>query len=463
MQIKVWSNFSKRVNSTKQPTAASATTKDVTLKDMCDILAPSFVLNSTDFDINYVQAFNNYYFAQCTNLDGHRTEIRCSLDHLATFKTQIGAYNGYVQFASSAPASYIYLDDPRNGTTSAVKNGKSSADVGWTTSSAGCYLIAMANAISSGNCGAPAYYLTNATGLSNIVGKIFDQQIINVIEHQFNGVFNSIISCSWLPFDGTWAAGAAGANSFPVYAGSEDLNVGNMAMLSGRTWHNRIYCAIPNDLGYSGTYIQSGKYITATIYLPGVGICPLTYDIYKESQTGVTIDVYLDFVTGDIVYYLSTASAMGSGQSQTFSGNIATKVPVVGASYDGLGVASGILSTSKSIATGDPIGAAEGITGIARSMSLDTMVVGANSSPLSLIHEGKVVIETHTQIPIHGATSAAELEVFRTERGMPYFNNATLSSLSGYIQCADASVSIPGDGAEQDTVNGYLNSGIYYE
>ena len=460
MQITVYFGFSKRINSTKRPVGGRDI--NVRLKDACDIKSPVFELDLLDFNINYVKAFGNYYFADVKNLDGHRSELICNLDHLATFKNQISAYKGYVVYAASAPASLLYLDDPRNGPTSVVSTDSAEASPGWTVSSSGCYLIGLANAISNGKCGAPAYYLTNAAGLSSITAKIFDPGIINVIEHQFNGVFNSIVSCIWLPFDGTWAANTAGSASIPVYAGSEDLGVGNMAMLTGRTWHSRIYCAIPAGL-YSGTYVQSGKYITTTIYLPGVGVCPLTYDIYKESSTGVTIDLYLDFITGDIVYYLSTASPNGSGQSQSYAGNVAAKVPVVGSSYDGIGVASGVLSTAKSIATGDPISAAQGVLGIARSLSLDTMVVGANSSPLSLIHQSKVVVTKHMQVPIHGATDITQLEVFRTEQGMPYYNNARLGDLPGYIKCDAASISIPGDGTEQTVVNGYVNGGFYME
>lgn len=468
MQIKTWSNFSKRVNSTKQPQDASATTKDVLLKDMCDILAPSFILNSTDFDINYVQAFGNYYFAQCFNLDGHRTEIKCSLDHLATFKSQIGSYNGYVTYCSSSPAGNIYIDDPRNAPTSVVVNAQQKADPGWEVDGTGCYIIGLASILSAGHGGAPAYFIVDGSDLASIVSKIFDNNIVNVIEHQFAGVYNSIVSCVWVPFSVSWTQIQANSTAMPVYAGSEDLNIGTLASLRKRTWHKRINCSIPNSLGYSGTYIQSGKYITASIYLPGVGVCPLTYDIYKDSQTGVTIDIDLDFITGDIVYYLSTASPNGEGQYQTFSGNVNAKVPIVGNSYDGVGAATGVLSSISSLITSpSPVsavgGAIQGAVSAFRSLSLDTMVIGGNSSPLSLIHQKQVMIETHTQVPIHGATGAAQLEVFRTEQGMPYFDNATIGNLSGYVQCSNASVSIPGDGAEQDTVNNYLNAGIYYE
>ena len=461
MQITYYKNFSKRVNSTKQPTGG--TTVNVLLKNECSILEPVFELNLLDFEINYVQAFGHFYFADVVNLDGHRSELHCRLDHLASFKSQIASTTCYVEYCASSPASNLYIDDPRNGPTSVVKTSSAETDPGWMTSTTGCYVLAIANAVSTGECGAPCYYMLSPGELTSIVAKIFDPDIVNVIEHQFNGVFNSLVSCLWLPFTLGWASTEASVvTGSSVFAGSESLGVSANKM-TRRIYHGRLYATIPNSLGYSGTYIQTGKYITATIYLPGVGTCPLNYDIFKESQTGVTVDVYIDFVTGDIVYYLSTASPMGKGQTVSYAGNVAAKVPITGASYDGIGVAAGILSTAGAIASGNPVGAIRGGFSIFDSLKLDTMVLGANSSPLSMVHNKNIVIETHTQIPIHGATDMSELNAFRQDQGMPYFNRVTLSSLSGYIQCANASVDIPGDGSEHDTVNSYLNSGFYLE
>ena len=462
LSINTWSGFSKRVNSTKKPDPNAATPCSVLLKDACDIKNPIFELADLDFTINHVEAFGNHYFAHVQNLDGHRSNIICTLDYLATFKSQIGAYNAYVEYAASAPAQLIYIDDPRNAPTSVVTNNTTHEDPTWTVDDAGCYLLGMANAVSIGNCGAPSYYVMNASELSAVTTAIFDPNFITNIKNQFNGVFDSIISCIWLPFDKSFITGN-GSAQVPVYAGNQDLGVGNMSYLTKRVWKKRVYVSLPSIGGYNGTYIQSGKYVTASIYLPGVGVCPLTYDIYKDNSTGVTVDIYLDFITGDILYYLSTASPNGTGESQCFSGNVAAKVPVVGSSYDGIGVAQGILSTAKNIASLNPIDAISGALGIARSLSVDNIVTGSNSSPLSLIHDKNIRIETHWQVPIHGAISAAELEVYRSDNGMPYFNRATISSLSGYIKCSNASVSIPGDGEEQNVVNSYLNNGFYYE
>ena len=460
LQIKTYSGFSKRFNSTKRPTGG--TTKNVELKSETNIKSPTFILNTLDFSINYVEAFGNYYYCDVKNLDGNRSELICTMDRPATFKSQMGSYTGYIEYASAAPAGFIYKDDPRNGPTSLVSSLQATETISWSADATGSYVLAMATQMSNGNGGAPAYYIVDASDLAKVVSAIFDSSFIDNIKKQFNGCFDSIISCTWLPFNITWTQTQANCTAIAFYAGNQNLNIGTGAMLRARTWHDRYYCTIPN-IGYNGTYIQSSKYMTATIYLPGVGVCPLNYDLYKISATGVTVDVYLDFITGDVVYYLSTASPTGNGQIQSFSGNVAAKVPVVGSSYDGLGVASGVISTAGNIASMNPIGALGGIASIARSLSVDNMIVGANSSPLALIHNKNIVVELHVQTPLHGATDITELDVFRSEQGMPYFDNARISNIPGYIKCRAASVSIPGDGEEQTTINAMMNAGFYYE
>ena len=68
MNINVWSNFTKRRNSTAQPTGG--TQKTVYLKEQTSIEHPSFILAEPLANYNYVQAFGNYYFVtDVINLD----------------------------------------------------------------------------------------------------------------------------------------------------------------------------------------------------------------------------------------------------------------------------------------------------------------------------------------------------------------------------------------------------------
>lgn len=47
--------------------------------------------------------------------------------------------------------------------------------------------------------------------------------------------------------------------------------------------------------------------------------------------------------------------------------------------------------------------------------------------------------------------------------GRPCYKNVQISTLSGYIKCAGASVDIAGLAGEKEMVNSFLNNGFYYE
>ena len=471
MQIKTWSNFSKRVNSTKQPLNSAATTKDVTLKDMCDILAPSFILNTTDFDINYVQAFGNYYYAQCINLDGHRTEIKCSLDHLATFKTQIGGYTGLIEYASAS--SNVYITDPRNMPTLELE--RIPTDLSWNTgaglsANSGTYILSYISD-QSGTSGLVKYAAMDWYALAEFSNNLFTQTIYEEVKKQFTNLTNSLVSLTWLPLDYNDLTGTVTSN---LTVGSQAITLtdSQAKILSDRvhnisTANTALSYPSVNLASVKNTYLAKAPYMTAQLYLPYVGHVELSDDLlaqYDYLQINGAVDVF----TGDIVYGLN----YGAMRLASYSGNCATHLPIGSASYNAYGVASGSLITMGGIgaavlgfATGNPImglkglaSAAGGAAATAKSLSVQSQINGSLSSGISqeLGTVPKVIM-------IESFPVERDILAYKTVHGMPYFQVSTISSLGGYVQCADASVSIPGDGAEQDTVNSYLNAGIYYE
>ena len=57
MNINVWTNFSKRVNSTLQPTGG--TQISVVLKENCSLENPVFIVSTPITDYTYVEAFGH--------------------------------------------------------------------------------------------------------------------------------------------------------------------------------------------------------------------------------------------------------------------------------------------------------------------------------------------------------------------------------------------------------------------
>ena len=465
MNIKVWSNFSKRKNSTKQPTGGTSVT--VTLKDQCSILSPVFILNTLDFTINYVEAFGHYYFADVTNLDGNRSEISCTMDYLATFKSQISAYTGFVEYAASS--NNLFITDPRNMPTSAIVATPTSFTMisDYAFSSTGCYVVGVTSTTANGTTGMLDYYCFTPSQMQLFCAELNNTTIIDNIRNHFSGsTLEAIVSCIWLPFanvgTGSWVPHVGNT---PINVISDASRVTDRICEIGTGTETISFSSISGGAGPDMTYLERAPYATGELYLPFVGFVELDMDILAFTKN-MAISGYVDVITGDIIYLIR----YGGVATSQYSGNLATKVPVSGASYDGIGVASGAITAFGGLAAASvavlsggsalPALAAAGAGAVhaATSTKIHTMVNGNTSSALG-IQFGKdpfaIIYQNQPAFyPLNGP---------KTELGMPYYQTVALSTLSGYIKCHDASVDIPGDGAEQDAVNSYLNSGFYLE
>ena len=461
--IKTYSGFSKRVNSTKQPLGTSGTQHTVLLKDGCDYLAPTFELNTLDMSINYVEAFGNYYFAEVKNLDGHRSEIRCTIDPLASYKTQIGSYTGLIEFCSSS--SDIMITDPRNLPTANIANSHISAALDFTTDTTGCYIVGVAAKAGIKN-GTTTWYCMSKSGLLDICDQIYDSSLWQQMWNQFNGVQNAILSAFWVPFSlsyvSTYFSGGLAGNFYigdEIIAASDCYNIGSRIHTGADV---TITASYPFSFGGLNTpcYVYKAPYCTATLYLPFVGLVEAPVDVLCDNPK-LTISYQIDILTGDIIYYVHGEEA---GLIGTYTGNFASKIPVAGASYDGIGVIRGIATTvigMAGAAVNPAIGLGAAFGGVAsttNSMRLTSQTNGGISSALGGLKYDDILLDIHIALP-----AEPNLTAYQTEQGMPYFKVGTISSLGGYVKCANASVAIPGDGTEQNTVNTYLNNGIYYE
>ena len=465
MQIEIFSGFSKKHDSTRRP-ATAGTVVNVLLKDGADIKNPIFELNTLDFSINYVKAFNQYYFAHVQNIDGHRCNIICELDHLATFKPQIGGYTGLIEYTSSSDK--VDILDPRNTPRDLITMSATGFTLsGININTVGGYIVGVLSNNPSGDVGVIDYYTMTATQMRAFCTELYDQGFIQRIVDQFQAVQDSLVSCIWVPLTGI------GGASTPIHIGRETMNATGgkvsdriISFGSGLTTLN--FSANSGGPGAAMTYLEKAPYCSGALYLPFVGFVPIDMDIAAFTKS-IQLDGYVDILTGDIVYNVK----YGAARVSSYSGNLATKVPVSGAGYDAIGVSTGLMTVvggaaaaiggllTAGIGTAVAGGLAAAVGGgvsAAKSAEFHTMINGSNSSAI-----GASLGTSPYAIIIQNEPSETDLTAFKASHGMPYYEVASIGSLSGYVKCFDASISIPGDGSEQDVVNGYLNSGFYYE
>ena len=465
MQIDVYSGFSKKIDSTKQPTGAG-TAVNVLLKDMVDDINPVFELNTLDFSINYLKAFGNYYWCHVQNIDGHRSNLICKKDYLATYKSQIGGYTGLIEYTSSS--SKVDILDPRNTPRDLLTMSTTGFTLsGININTVGGYIIGVLSNAPSGDVGVVDYYTMTSAQMQAFCNELYDQNFIQRLIDQFQAVQDSLVSCIWVPLTGI------GGTSSNIHIGREVMTATGgkitdriISFSSGLTTLN--FSSNSGGAGTSMTYLEKAPYCSGALYLPFVGFVSIDMDVAAFTKS-IQIDGYVDILTGDIAYNVK----YGAARVSTYNGNLATKVPVSGAGYDAIGVSTGAMTVIGGAAAaigglitggmgtavaGGLAAAVGGGVSAAKSAELHTMINGSNSSAI-----GASLGASPYAIILQNEPSETNLTAFQAAHGMPYYEVANIGSLSGYVKCFDASVSIPGDGDEQAIVNGYLNNGFYYE
>lgn len=474
MQITVYSGFSKRVNSTKRPSGGRVI-DNVRLKNQTNIKSPVFELDTLDFNINYVQAFGNYYYCDVNNLDGHRSELICKIDRHATFKNQIGAYKGLIEYCSNS--EILTITDPRNTPTAEMIHAHT--DLAWSAGSAsfnetGTYILAFMSD-KSGGSGLVKYAAFDWYALSQFAAEFFSQSIIDELVKQFTNPTDALVSLMWIPISYSDVPGTVTSN-LTVGRESITLSDSQCKVISDRTLSlessavvSLVWPSLPYTFNIRNTYIAKAPYTTMELFLPFVGNVPLSDDLIAWLDSGFKITGAIDILTGDVVYIIW----IGSEKAAIFNGNCATQMPIGSASYNAFGVVSGAMTVVGGLATAAGVAftggaasvaiagvgaAAGGAASAAKSAVVHTQINGSNSSAVG------AVMGLSPRITIYTSVAAeTDITAYKSEQGLPYFKVDTVSKCGGYVKTHNASVSIPGDGEEQSAVNALMNEGFYYE
>lgn len=183
-----------------------------------------------------------------------------------------------------------------------------------------------------------------------------------------------------------------------------------------------------------------------------------------NDNIGISLQMELDYVTGDVAYYVCRNSGQG-GMIKTpfarFNGNISVNVPIAKSSADLAKSASSIVGgvVGGAVVGGIPGAIIGGVTGLVGAIQNETtpdtsMTGGAgNKSEISLLSQAIKIVKIN-----YGSKSYPT-----TVAGRPLMQNVQLSSLSGFVQCGNASVPLNARDDERIEINNYLNSGFYME
>lgn len=468
----VFYNFSKRKNSTKQPTS-TGTTVVVTLKQPTDIEAPVLLLSGNDFSYNYayISDFSRYYFVnKIISMANGLVQVELTEDLLASAKSAIGSTSAYIAYASTG--YNIDIVDPRliaraNRVYQDVAVESSGLSAG------GTYILGLINDDNRfDNFGVVNYYAVSRANLKLFTHTFSDPNIWQAITQSFDDPWGAVVSLTWVPYyidpinglaNHTDTASELTLPTLRCY--DQDVDGKGRFIYDPIITLGTVSITIPYS---SSDYRDAAPFREFSLYLPGVGYTDISAaDLYGSSV--ISISATIDIVHGDLIYKILDGN---SRLIKTVTTNASVTQPLAHATYNAagglttaLGSVGGATTAAIGFGTGNIMMGAAGLG--AMGLSAANMVMQANKHSMSIkgADNGKAQFQDvtyklyETVIDTEDPTSANYIAKF----GRPVGHVGTISSYSGYIQCENASVDIQGLANERDQINNYLNTGFFYE
>lgn len=463
--------FSKRKNSTLQPTG-TGTQIDVNLKSGTSLLSPTFLLNiSGRPTYNYVSFEGRYYFiTDIISVRNDLWEIQCTVDALATWKTDIGSTTAVILYATGgrndiidqriAPCADITVT-----TDAKVLTGDFT---GFTSTSEGIAIVSL-----TGNQGCGTYLVDPS---------LIKQLLVNV------NLWTGGISDVATGFQQWLRSGDAPSNlrsvinipivlsstgnfesPTPLYLGEYPCTDSNGSPITGRRVNNPFlsaHCVVDIPWRFND-WRRNVPYSKVFLYLPIFGVIALpSQDLINDT----TLDVYysLNVCGGDIAFqvrggtthaHIATGSANISMQTPYGSNNInASKV----ASSIGVGVGA-VAAVAMGVVTGGAAAVALG-GGLASSAAGLISAMGGESGGGGGLSGGAVTgLDLGVKCWVVSRDIADSQANLNPIIGKPVMGKHTIGTYSGFVQTDGLSVAGNMTDSERDMINSAFNGGAYYE
>lgn len=486
--------LSKRINSTKQP-ASLSDQRTVVLKEQCSQDNPVFICTGNNFNYNYCQWDGKYYFIDdIISLRNNEIEIHCSLDVLATYKTDILNTTAYVIYDTVLNTQ---LPDNRLPMKTAATVDSSTAACPFVPDG-GCYVVSLTGAHNSTGVYkmSPSELAALIDDVTDLTDNIFDygpipsspsyppapastgnvatdlvnsliyltttfsdtaDWLVNWIKWwtdaiklpitQFMGtgnVPNNIRECKFIPFNvGT----TSGSNL--IYLGTVKTKQ-SLGKLNTETVHRTTSVSIPWQ---ANDYRRRSPYTDIYLYLPYIGMVKLSSE-NLVGQSTINVSYTLGMRDGSLICTITSGSEV-LGQ---YSCNVGASVPVGISNINMPKVAQSVLSGIASVVNTKNIGA----IGMAAMNFGDSIT--PNFSCLGGL-DGVAGIATNQNITcytvFHDTIAAPNSEIQTI--GSPSMCPKQLSNLTGFCQCSSAHVEAAATAVELAKIDEFINSGFFIE
>lgn len=480
MQVRFYSQ-TKRRNSTKLPTGGGAL-YTCTLKDATTVSRPSIAIKwdgastaPANFNYCYILDFGRYYWINDWAYVDRQWIANCSVDVLTTYKRDIALSSKYVlRSASEYDADVIdtlYPSKASFKTASTVINPPYGTGM-----SNGVYIVSISG---GGSSGVKFLQLTEAQ-LSALIAycyqetaSIWQQTMTHsdfgdamqaygeAMQKSVYNPFQYINSVMWFP--AAFSADPGGS----VELGPMQTNV-SCSIPNNATKDIHFQLNVPS-IPYTYKWEAVAPYREYILYVPPFGYITLDATLMRDISA-VDVDVVFDYISGGgIAKIYGTATRAGNSYFvplTSVSGQIGIPVAAASNSVDNLGA-----MTAKANAASGVIG------GIANILSgnIGGAVSSANSAVASVAAGYAASAPRVQQTGVSGGImylgQNAILHVIQYERpethndefGQPLYKVKQISTLSGYVKCADGEIESTATEEEHRELEAFLTGGFFYE
>lgn len=466
----------KRDNSTLQPTG-TGTQYSVELKFPSGVMTPVITTaNSAILAYNYcyIGTYNRYYFIKDWEYKDGLWHVYLLEDCLASWKSDIGSASLYVLRSSAESDPYVV--DTIYPATKEITKKFTTINMGWTPAN-GTYVVGIVNA--SGQTspvgGGVVYYAMTAQGFKSIVSSL-----LTVIETDIGSLITDgaqciakalanpiswIRSCIYIPF--SWGTQIAVGTSEPIKFGAWNSGATATPML------NKMISDAPTfNINLSdhpqlsrGKYLNGNPYRRAVLEAGPFGSIPLDPDLVIESDT-IKGMVTCDTITGAGVLNLRMSSGLTTFYEHNYYGQLGVPIELAQATQNIMSAISGVGGALAGagmgiagVATGNPMLALSGASGAVS--GIGNALEGLQPMPSSTGQNG-----SFAALGLGTGLSESFVKIAdedNTRLGRPLCKIRQLSSISGFIQCAEGDIPAPATLNELNTIKGYLEGGFYYE
>ena len=469
MTATFWTNFSKRQNSTMQP-SGSGTAYTVYLKDGVSVMAPVFLIDGIDLSVTYCRWNNRFYFVRDIILSNNNIyQVSCEIDVLATWKSQIGASSQYVlRSASSYDGKVVDMFYPMKKDCSFVTTSPTTSDGGgWATGTDGGVFVV--GVISDGSTtgisqGSVSYIIMAPSDFKTFATQLFTESNWTNFQQADRYSFNPIqyvASVMWYPKN--FFGRSQVMTSLKI--GWQSISGLSYVLPSSAVGENTYNFAVSRhpQAAARGEYLDRAPYSQYRIVFPPFGDMDLDPDVVA-AVSSITVTLKVDLMTGNAT--LIGRAAPSSGVTcELFRRDVQLGVSVrlSQIAADRIGAAAGAVGSVGSfignILTGNVGGAITGaVSGIAsayQSMFPSVSNLGSNDSLAAIL--GSAVA------PVMNSRFYVVVDEELSEHGRPLCQMKQISTLSGFVMCANAEIALPALPSERDEIIALMNDGFFYE